>query len=383
MSFGAETVQLRRPTDIDTSFYCALCLSESVSPIRSNCCHAIMCWECFANSSECACGDTPDPTSCVAVNKVLQECPHAGCNRTGSEQFLLAHVEVCEYGLVQCPLNADCDMVPRNELEEHVLHMCKFRLATCPNQQCSVHLRVGEIPAHVESCEFQEIDCPHECSSRFLRSQLANHVQECPRAPTTCPFKDFGCKSGTLPRSEYEEHMAMFFQDHMLLIGKEVRELKGDPDRTTARKERRPRRGMFHNILAPVASGIDEFVHVYVRKPWKLLGMLTILALVFLLPTWLGYFSLFVLASGFFKKWVQPLARRQRAKPNLLSVALFIFLLTLEFITIYLVVRTHGFQRGKFANRILGVWKPLIGLVGSFWALVFTQVIFCALHVYC
>jgi hypothetical protein len=82
----------------------------------------------------------------------------------------------------------------------------------CPNDNCDIIVRKGEMDRHVKLCPFTLLDCPNyndhngEAScGKILRREMEKHMNE------ECPFRIVECllKCGLmLPLNDMEEHIS-------------------------------------------------------------------------------------------------------------------------------------------------------------------------------
>ena len=83
------------------------------------------------------------------INKLVMYCDYR-CN--GCEQKLVleiydAHIQKCDFKLLQCP-NVGCNVsLLRKDLSQHVNHICEFRQVIC-NKGCHLKIPINDLNFH-------------------------------------------------------------------------------------------------------------------------------------------------------------------------------------------------------------------------------------------
>ena len=141
-------------------------------------------------------------------NKILElqaKCPLATrwCNWNGKMAEVEEHLNVCDKMVVNC--NNACDVIlPRSELDLHLIHSCVNRQFLC--ERCNEYFIYTEVTKHYLMCLEYQVPCPNNCNTNLKRKQLDTHLElECPNIVVECPYKKFGCEQEVL-RCELEEH---------------------------------------------------------------------------------------------------------------------------------------------------------------------------------
>uniref|UniRef100_T1II15 TRAF-type domain-containing protein n=1 Tax=Strigamia maritima TaxID=126957 RepID=T1II15_STRMM len=67
----------------------------------------------------------------------------------------------------------------------------KSRLKFCV--YCRGFYLSTDTETHYENCDMYPADCDLNCGRKYLRSQMENHLQECPKNLQTCKFASLGC----------------------------------------------------------------------------------------------------------------------------------------------------------------------------------------------
>jgi len=85
---------------------------------------------------------------------------------------------------------------------------CAFQRAQCPNAKCGAAVARGALPAHLEICKHQCLEC-FRCLARYYRLDADYHHAVCPKLDIKCPLS---CGL-VLPRGELDHHLR---NDYML-----------------------------------------------------------------------------------------------------------------------------------------------------------------------
>lgn len=121
------------------------------------------------------------------------------------------HLEVCLYQKVPCPNNPECPMVLRLNLEHHMENVCEFRIVDCV-LNCGTQIRLREMYDHIHKvCPKSLIPCKN-CGETIERGTMEHHIStKCPNEIISCRYKKTriyqnGCDL-RLKRSEMDEHL--------------------------------------------------------------------------------------------------------------------------------------------------------------------------------
>ena len=143
-------------------------------------------------------------------NKILElqaKCPLAtrGCSWNGKIANIEKHLIVCDKVIVKC-FNA-CDVIlPRSELDSHLIHFCAKRRVLCGH--CNKCFMYKKLKNHYQICLEYQVHCPNNCNVKLImkRKLLDSHLEfECPNMVVDCPYKKYGCGKEVL-RRDLEEH---------------------------------------------------------------------------------------------------------------------------------------------------------------------------------
>ena len=251
----ANTPEKRKYGGHDHKFYdkvpeeliCNICTKPLLEPHLTVCCGQYYCESCLKywfnkhkNESCPHCraeGESFQHVPNKAINRKINElkihctnhksgCPWVG--ELGDSQSHLKFDKGCGYVEVSCT-NKCGEKMKRKDLNEHTHSHCLLRQYKCKycghkdtyhaitaecgsKRQCDVHNT-----SHYQKCPNYPQECPNKCSKVIKRKDLHEHHLECPLEPVKCPFKDAGCNT-TLVRKEFESHMILNTQQHLLLV---------------------------------------------------------------------------------------------------------------------------------------------------------------------
>ena len=121
----------------------------------------------------------------------LQSCPNSKPNAEGSDKD---EQDTCDVRL------------SRNDLIDHLKYHCKLRPTHCPHPSCEVSTMYNRMSAHLEICPYAPVACPIQCGAPNLtRQSLDAHKRDCPNEPVPCVHAPLGC-SHVAPRDQIAEH---------------------------------------------------------------------------------------------------------------------------------------------------------------------------------
>ena len=174
----------------------------------------------------------PSQTMRKSRNKILElqaKCPLAtrGCNWNGKMAEVEEHLIVCEKVVVKC-YNA-CDVIlPRSELDLHLIHSCVKRRVMC--EHCNEYFIYEDLSNHYQKCFEYQVPCPNSCCVTLKRKLLDSHLKlECLNMIVECPYRKFGCGQEVL-RRELEEHkktnQMQHYESTSLFAIREIEQLK-------------------------------------------------------------------------------------------------------------------------------------------------------------
>jgi TNF receptor-associated factor 4 len=93
-------------------------------------------------------------------------------------------------------------------------------------EYCKKELRSEQLDEHFRACPQFPLECPNGCSkARYARDELRGHLNTCPKAGSSCPFAEFGCKHKG-ERTALQKHIREEPTKHLSLLCDGVVELK-------------------------------------------------------------------------------------------------------------------------------------------------------------
>ncbi|GAB1598870.1 TNF receptor-associated factor family protein DDB_G0272098-like [Argonauta hians] len=83
------------------------------------------------------------------INKLAMYCDfrNNGCDETIILELYDAHIEKCDFKLLQCPYPGCNSSILHKDLSKHMNEVCTFRQVTC-NKGCYLKIPINEIPSH-------------------------------------------------------------------------------------------------------------------------------------------------------------------------------------------------------------------------------------------
>jgi hypothetical protein len=100
------------------------------------------------------------------------------CVTTVKLKYLKDHEENCECKEVNCRVKGCSKKLPKNELENHEVFQCRFRLILCA-KGCNEKIPNIYIGAHYQSkCKMRMVDCPLRCGLNMREMDVSLHVEK-------------------------------------------------------------------------------------------------------------------------------------------------------------------------------------------------------------
>uniref|UniRef100_A0AC35EU43 Uncharacterized protein n=1 Tax=Panagrolaimus sp. PS1159 TaxID=55785 RepID=A0AC35EU43_9BILA len=159
------------------------------------------------------------------IQRLSVQCPFFdnGCEWKGELKELEGHALSCEKADIICP-NGCGTIYPKSEEFKHLEIECSKKVQLCPN--CSKSITVKSLKGHLKICPEAIIDCPNSCGLlQKPRNEISQHLSECPKAGSGCPFSEFGCEY-TGGRENLQKHIKSDSIKHLSLLCDNVLELK-------------------------------------------------------------------------------------------------------------------------------------------------------------
>ena len=189
-------------SEIETDFYvCTECKGVMRNACQIGEEESLVCEVCVKEG-------VPSQSMRKSRKKILElqaKCPLAtrGCSWNEKMAEVEEHLIVCDKVIVKC-YNA-CDVIlPKSELDLHLIHSCMKRRVTC--EHCNKYFIHEKLTNHYQICLEYQVPCPKNCNVNIKRKLLNSHLElECLNMVVECPYKKFGCGQEVL-RRELEEH---------------------------------------------------------------------------------------------------------------------------------------------------------------------------------
>ena len=198
------------------------------------------------------------------INQLKIKCSNhgEGCEWRGELGALKTHLESdrgCGFVMVECPNKCKCHVLDyslkivtrnlkRKDLGQHLTLFCYLRPYQC--EFCGhkdtfeavtgwgglFTAPLGEYGGHQATCPEVPLSCPNiKCGSQGIkRKDMDSHRGKCPHEPVKCHFAEAGCKEN-IPRHQLESHMTSNQQQHLLLVMKNLHQVKSKLNETEAK----------------------------------------------------------------------------------------------------------------------------------------------------
>ena len=155
----------------------------------------------------------PDQAVRRKILSLEMKCP-GRCKWRGTLQdFLQKHKNECLPKLVKCK-NMECEeLVPENELENH-LQDCRYMKIDC--QHCKEKITKANEKDHCDNaCVRIPVQCQQNCPMEIPREELQHHIDgECEKTLIECTFGAVGCKD-MVERGKLQEHAEQKVNEHL------------------------------------------------------------------------------------------------------------------------------------------------------------------------
>lgn len=239
--------------DSKEDYECTICTLVLTTPVQIKCCGAVFCKSCIEQwSSSNREGGTAlerrAPTSCCPhcrtspllyyddkrtermIKSLTVTCSNhkSGCKWTGELRNLSSHLSStntagCEYQVIPCPSKCG-ENVLRSHLSLHSKEKCVHRKAKCTFCQMTGSYKIIT-GSHYDECPKVKISCPNGCTiSSVLRSELQEHIKQCPLEIVPCDYANAGC-SQRMTRKDIEIHQVTGMNQHLNLVNKKLSQL--------------------------------------------------------------------------------------------------------------------------------------------------------------
>jgi len=238
-------------------FECPICTLVVSSPVQTNCCGSVYCKSCIVQwggtytgsggsqrqhrrrSVKCCpnCRHTPlqyydDKRTERMVKNLTVTCSNhmSGCEWTGELRNLPDHLNSsstsgCQYQVVPCPNRCGGTGILRSHLENHIKEECTHRKVQCVYCHLTGFYKVI-VGSHYDECPGVTVQCPNSCStSNLLRSELMEHIKNCPLQVVPCEYSHAGCDKH-MARKDIEIHQVTGMVEHLTLVNKKLLQLQ-------------------------------------------------------------------------------------------------------------------------------------------------------------
>ncbi len=124
------------------------------------------------------------PKRKIAVSKYLDK----------NERFALAKLLIKDIDRYSFKLHCKVESCgSTNDESEHILGiastpLCEFRLVPCPNENCPAVISFKYKDQHDSECGFKSLPCTNGCGEMVPRNQMDDHIKKrCILRPAECP----------------------------------------------------------------------------------------------------------------------------------------------------------------------------------------------------
>ena len=221
---------------------CTLCNLPSRDPQLSECCGHLFCFSCLheriksAYEVTCPNSKCPTPHSLKtfrnkqverAVRELRVFCPNKskGCSWQDKLTDIGYHLSrSCQFENIQCPHQCG-EAVQRQNYIRHVGNDCKNRNVKC--QYCRAEGQYYFIQdEHKQTCPKFPVSCPNGCKiPGLLQEELAPHRGKCPLEMIQCEFFNEGCTE-KIARQHQLNHNKENLEKHLNLAKSELAKVK-------------------------------------------------------------------------------------------------------------------------------------------------------------
>ena len=140
------------------------------------------------------------------------------CTWSGKYDDLRAHLDVCEYELIDCSNDGCVDKIERHEIDDH-RQVCAHRTIMCGH--CNATIKATAMNNHLQQCPSIAVTC--ECGFNSRRQLIAGHREkDCPMTEIECEV--IGCNAKIM-RRDYEKHQDEAAKHHVRLLSATVKQL--------------------------------------------------------------------------------------------------------------------------------------------------------------
>ena len=143
---------------------------------------------------------------------LLRDCGWSGKLLEGEK-----HLKVCDRFLIACPLECG-DVMKRCVTNNHLRKLCLHREVEC--EFCDLVIIYKNLNEHLKTCPAHPIVC--KCGLELRRDAVREHIdKDCELTEIECPYANYSCKIGKIPRNDLLAHKEDFYIEHQDMIGRE------------------------------------------------------------------------------------------------------------------------------------------------------------------
>ena len=147
----------------------------------------------------------------------LEKPGEKGCSWVGQVKHLGAHLEICGYVLIVCPLSCiQGERFFQKDLDLHSTTECVLRKVVC--EHCGVKgTYQWMMENHYYQCEKITVPCVNGCGQNLSRNEfeVQQHSKVCTHAVIECPFAKVGCEVQVI-RLKMAQHQHDSIHLHLL-----------------------------------------------------------------------------------------------------------------------------------------------------------------------
>ncbi len=232
VSGGYDNKFLDTPPD---DYTCLICHSVCRDPQQLKCCAKLYCQTCLEDyrKTKHTCPTCrkrmvtfEDKLSHRRIKALKVSCDNesAGCTWAGELGSLEEHTTKCDFDEVSCTNNCSSKVL-RRDLEKHVVDECPKRKHKCPH--CDLEGEYSNITTtHLEQCPNVTTTCPNEgCNVQAKGYEMDDHRTSCPKEVVKCSYAEVGCKKA-MKREKLSNHKSEQVERHLQLAVQEVATLR-------------------------------------------------------------------------------------------------------------------------------------------------------------
>ncbi|RDD40711.1 TNF receptor-associated factor 4 [Trichoplax sp. H2] len=153
------------------------------------------------------------------IAKLQVQCANRniGCVWQGTYNQFQRHLsDECKFQSIQCPHNCG-ERINDCSLDDHVQNHCQYRIIRC--QFCENRIEARNMESHWDQCDEFPVQCPidHECDE-VPRGKLQEHIDsQCQYVIVDCPFQKDGCNYRA-ERGSMKKHFRKDAINHLILL---------------------------------------------------------------------------------------------------------------------------------------------------------------------